>query len=213
MTAAVSFFLLYGSFLQAQENDLINALPKINPWLLYDNGNFADWLGKKYLGKLLREPINVIIVDSFSDSEQAAVQKVMKECKAAGYAEEWGHTSGYAGIIDDVPCMQIPNNKRMAFANKDFYQVNNHGRIIGPVKYQGAYYFVAAFSRESPSFITGLKHLFVSFNAARDDFAAKMDTKSVFKIIGKENLGNVINGKSITTADHDGAAVVLSAEK
>lgn len=195
------------------ENIAENTLPAINGWLYYKNNTFADWLGIKYHNKILREPINVIIIDSYSTSTSQAVKKLMKECKIVGYEEEYGHSSGYMGFIDNKSYYQIPNNRHMAFANKDFLLTNNHGRIIGPAFYNNRYIFIAGFSTEKPTIFKGIKHLFISFDKARDDFSLKLNESNVYKIIGSVDFANSINTESVTTADHDGKVIVLEAQE
>jgi|WetSurMetagenome_2_1015567.scaffolds.fasta_scaffold75361_3 hypothetical protein len=184
-------------------------IPSIGEWLFYKNKRYADWLGVKYYNRYLREPINIIIIDSDSESAQQAVKKLLRECKMVGYEEEYGHSSGYMGVIDNEFYRQVPNNRHMAFANKDFFVTNNHGRIIGPAFYNGKYVFIAGFSTERPSIFKGVHHLFVSFNKARNDFSLKLNDGSVYKIIGSMDLKNTINTNTTTTADHDGKVIVF----
>lgn len=187
-------------------------IPDIGEWLLYRNNTCADWLGIKYHNKYLREPINIIIIDPYSKNSDQAVKKLFHECKVVGYKEEFGHSSGYRGIIDNECYKQIPANKHVAFANKDFFVTNNHGRIIGPAFYDGKYIFIAGFSTERPTIFKGFHHIFVSFNRARNDFSLKLGGSPVYRIEGVVNLKNVINTDAATTADHDGKAVVITAQ-
>jgi len=189
-----------------------SSFPSFSEWMYYKN-NYADWLGQKYFNRYLREPINIVIIDEFSNTTELAIEKLLKECKSVGYADEYGHTSGYQAMIGNQEYSQIPNNKHMAFSNKDFFMTNNHGRIIGPALYNNKYYFVAGFSTEKPTIIKGFKHLFISFNKARNDFAQKLNTSEVYKIVGYINLNNTIDSKTTTTADHDGKAIVFQAMK
>lgn len=191
----------------------LNKLPPINGWLIQKSGDFANWRGVKFLGKTLREPINIIIIDPYSLSETEAIAKLLAECKKVGYEDELGHSSGYSGEIDSVKYAQIPYGKHMAFANHDFFKTNNHGRIMGAAEYQNSWIFIAAFSRERPTVLKGVNHLFVSFNLARNDFCDKMNTLSIYKVIGTHLLGNTIHTADATTADHDGYATVLLASK
>jgi hypothetical protein len=161
--------------------------------------------------KNLREPINVVIVDRYSADIFAAIKKIMMACKTAGYSEEFGHSSGYCAEIGGKLYKQIPNDKYMAFASKDFSVTNNHGRIMGPAIYKDAFIFVAGFCTERPIVLKGFEHLFVSFNRARDDFCMKMNARCLYTISGKLFLGNTIDAFDMTTADHNGAAIVLSA--
>lgn len=91
---------------------------------------------------------------------------------------------------------------------------NDHGRIFGPYLHEGAYLFVGAFSREKVTPLSKIKHEFVSFNQARDDFAGNMDKRTKYRISGYVNLSNVIvDDAKITTGDHDGIAVSIVAQK
>lgn len=186
-------------------------IPPINGWLLRRDGSPACWLGIKYFGRTLREPINVVIIDPYSATETEAMAKLMRECAKAGYRDEIGHSAGYRGEINGLFYRQIPEGKHMAFANKDFFQTNNHGRIMGPAVYRDSMVFIAAFSTERPTMLKGFEHLFVSFNRARDDFCSKMDARSDYRIVGLLSLGNTLDTGAETTADHDGKAVVLQA--
>lgn len=186
-------------------------LPPIDGWLIHGNGTYANWLGIKYFGKTLREPINVIIVDPYAASPKQATDRLVAECAKAGYGVEYGHSSGYSGIVDGVSYPQVPHKKHVAFANHDFFRTNNHGRIMGPAPYAGGYIFIAAFSEERPAFAGKLEHVFVSFNAARDDFSRKMNTRTQYRVVGSYALGNMLASQTETTADHDGDAVVLVA--
>lgn len=193
----------------AAKTQTMPQLPPINGWLLRQNGECATWLGIKYFGRTLREPINVVIVDPYATNPKQAIDRLILECEKAGYGVEYGHSSGYNGIIDGVTYSQIPHKKHVAFANHDFFRTNNHGRIMGPAPYEGGYMFIASFSEERPAFKGKLEHLFVSFNAARDDFARKMNTRTQYRFVGMYALGNVLATAAETTADHDGNAVIL----
>jgi hypothetical protein len=189
----------------------ITKLPPINGWLLHGDSSYANWLGIKYFGKTLREPINVILVDRHSATPQAAVSKLVAECRKAGYGVELGHSSGYRGIINGTEYAQVPHKKHVAFANHDFFKTNNHGRIMGPAPWSGGFIFIGAFSEERPAFAGRLEHVFVSFSAARDDFAGKMNARTQYRVAGTYPLENVLATQAETTADHDGNAVVLVA--
>jgi hypothetical protein len=210
---AMAAFACGLAVLAPQEGPPITRMTDIGGWLLHEDGRVANWLGIRYQGRILQEPINVIIVDPYSTSEATAVKRLLAECKRAGYEEEYGHSAGYRAEIGGRMYRQIPNDRHMAFSNKDFFQTNNHGRIMGPALIEGRYVFVAAFSTERPAFARGLKHLFVSFTRARDDFCAKMDAKTIYKIQGPVPLGNRLDSPTTTTADHDGQATVLVASR
>jgi hypothetical protein len=193
-------------------------LPAIGPWLEYADGKPADWLGLAYQGRTLREPINLVVLDRFADTAETAVAKLLNACKRVGYEEEFGHSAGYRALIDGRVYKQIPNDKHMAFANKDFLATNNHGRIAGPAPLaaaaagaSGGFAFAAGFSTERPTVRKGLHHSFVSFRRARDDFAWKLAAGGAYRAVGVLELGNVLDTATETTADHDGLAVVFEA--
>lgn len=211
LTVTLIFSLLALSFSAGQQEALPGLeLPAIGKWLLHKNGEPAHWFGEKYRDRTLFEPINIVIVDGNSETEEAAVKKLMIACAKAGYEEETGHSSGYAAIIDGQMFGQIPNDKRMAFSNKEFFMTNNHGRIMGPYPYGGKFIFVGAFSTESFKIFDKAHHRYVSFIRARDDFCSKMDKGSVYKIAGSCDLANMVDDAEFTTGDHDGKAIVLS---
>ena len=184
-------------------------LPAIGKWMEIKHGGFAHWLGLRYANKELREPINIVIIDPFSSLRAEAIKRLMDACKKAGYKEESGHSSGYFGTIDNVAYAQIPDNRKMAFSNHEWFQTNNHGRIFGPAQCRKSWIFTAAFSRESFSLFNRVHHLFVSFSAARDDFCQRMNDATGYKLTLPFSLDNSVNTDTSTTADHDGKASVL----
>ncbi|HTY13909.1 MAG TPA: hypothetical protein VMD02_06995 [Candidatus Omnitrophota bacterium] len=187
-------------------------LPAMGKWMLDRDLNPASWLGVKYKGRSLREPINVVIVDKFSDSDYRARQKLVLNCARAGYKSRIGHSGGYKGYIGGRVFDQIPSESGHAFSNAPFVINNNHGRIFGPYFERGKYYFIASFSRETVAPLSKIKHQYGSFNRARDNFAASMEKRTVYKIIGYANMNNrIVNDGALTTGDHDGSAVILNA--
>lgn len=188
-------------------------LPPIGAWLLDRKGEPAHWLGQKYKGKILFEPVNVAIVDRFSPNAGKAVDKLVAACRAAGYENRKGHSSGYAARVGGQLLRQIPENRPMTFSNANFMSANNHGRIMGPLAWSGGYVFVSAFSRESFALIDRVHHRFVSFNAARDDFCRRLARTGAYAIAANVTLGNVLDNGKATTGDHDGRLVVLVATR
>lgn len=189
-----------------------SGMPPIGEWLIAKDGSVAHWLGQRLAGKMLLEPINVIVRDRFSQSSSDAIRKLMGECKKSGYEEEIGHSSGYRGSIDGKIYPQIPDNRKMAFSDKEFFQVNNHGRLFGPARWNDEYVFTGAFSRESFKLFNRIHHTYLSFNAARDDFCRKLESGGKYKRIGNFSLNNVADSNEATTGDHDGFAAVLEAQ-
>lgn len=188
--------------------------PEIGKWMLDPDLTPAHWIGEIYNGKTLREPINVIIVDQLAGSPEEAKRRLIGACPAAGYPSREGHSSGYQGYIGGRLYAQLPEGSDDAYSNEPFVIDNNHGRIFGPYNHEGHYLFIGAFSREKVAPLASVKHDYVSFNRARDDFAENMTRKTEYKVSGYVNLGNVIvDDPQITTGDHDGMAVAMKAGK
>jgi hypothetical protein len=211
--SAIFFVFIFFTLILSgsQENVQAPSLPEIGKWLLRKDGQPSHWFGEKYKNKILYEPINIVIIDEYSKDERAAVEKLMRECAKAGYEEESGHSSGYRASIDNILFPQIPNDKRVAFANKDFFLTNNHGRIMGPSLFNGKYIFVAAFSTESFKVLDKAHHRYVSFIRARNDFCARMELGKAYRITGNLDLANIVDDAEFTTGDHDGMALILTA--
>jgi hypothetical protein len=189
-------------------------LPAIGKWMIDRNGAVAHWLGEHYDGKRLYEPINVILIDEGATSADDARTRLLAATKAAGYAVRLGHSTGYRGLIGGELYEQLPQGRDEAFSNHIFEETNNHGRVFGPHRIGDAYLFIAAFSRERVKILAWPEHRYGSFNQARDDLARHLAEKTAFKPHGHVPLGNAIVGDSqITTADHDGRAVVLRAAR
>jgi hypothetical protein len=185
--------------------------PEIGPWLIDHNGLAAHWLGEKIGGRGLREPINVIIRDPWSKTREEAVTRLLAECARRGYEEEVGHSGGYWADMEGILYPEIPDSRRRALANKEFFFANNHGRVMGPVYWGSAWVFAAAFSREAFHPLTKTRHVFVSFTIARNDFCRRLDGGGLYRIVGSLDLGNVLDDAQTTTADHDGKATILEA--
>lgn len=185
-------------------------LPLLGMWMIDPDGSPAHWLGESIAGKALREPINVVFVDGSARSVEDAKARLVAALAAAGYPSRMGHSSGYKGCIGGALHPQLPEERDHAFSNAPYEFTNNHGRVFGPYRHEGAYVFIAGFSRESVDVLANPKHQYVSFNQARDDVAQKLDRQSAYRIAGYENLKNVLIGDpAVTTGDHDGVAVVL----
>jgi hypothetical protein len=186
----------------------ITGFPSIGKWMFDSTGTPSTWLGKKLEGKIIREAINIIIVDSVSKSVNEAKQNLIFAFDKAGYKNRWGHSSGYKGLIDSNYFSQLPEKYFHAFSTHPFEFDNNHGRIFGPYFKNGVYYFTGALSREK-----GISHDYISFTQARDNLAASLDSKTAYKLVRKINLNNTINSDSLTTGDHDGYGILISVSK
>lgn len=189
-----------------------NDLPQMGKWMYTSDLKPANWLGQKYQGHEMREPINVIVIDQQSTATAEAINSLARACRQAGYANRWGHTGGYQGYIAGAFYPQLPAEKDHAFSNAPFIMSNNHGRIFGPYFDGKRYYFSASLSRELIVLTLDRKkmHKYGSFKIARDDFASRMDKKSNYKIAKYVGIKNaLLNDPMLTTGDHDGRAVVL----
>jgi hypothetical protein len=186
-------------------------LPQISKWMLDAQYEPAHWLGGSYRGKRLREPINIVIVDTAAPSADDARKRLLQNLAAAGYLVREGHSTGYRAYIDGVVYEQLPGGQEQAFSNEPFEMHNNHGRMFGPHSYDGGWIFIGAFSRERMDLMEKVKHCYVSFNQARDDLSQRLDGKTDYRIRAFLDLGNALLGDpSFTAGDHDGIAVLLS---
>ena len=187
-----------------------SGLPDIGLWMLAPDGNVADWLGEPYQGNRLLEPINVIIVDTFATSSDEAVARLLAVCGKAGFPQREGHSGGYSALIGDAVLSQFPPGADDSFSDALFAFSNDHGRIFGPVEWNGTFVFTGAFSREGVDVVTKVKHRFQSFDRARDAFTQRMSSTSQYQVSAFVPLGNaIVGGESLTTGDHDGVAVLL----
>ncbi|MEZ0171917.1 hypothetical protein [Microvirga sp. TS319] len=187
-------------------------LPPIGKWMLTAQGAPSDWLGEIYQGKLLREPINVIVIDEAAISREDATARLLAAAAEAGYPVRLGHSAGYQAVIDEKPYAQLPKGWDDAFSNDVFEFSNNHGRIFGPYELGQSYLFTGAFSRERVDPLRWPGHRFASFNEARDDFARRLDLGTAYKAAGSVPLDNDLkDDPTVTTGDHDGKAALLRA--
>jgi hypothetical protein len=193
------------------------SLPVMGKWLLDSNDNVAHWLGDKLRGLRLDEPINVVIRAAAPKappaapmSGAAALDRLLAATKTAGYPLREGHSCGYQAIIAGQRYGDISQGKdKCTFSNEAWVLPNNHGRIFGPALWEGNYYFIAAFSRED-IVLPATHHKYVSFKAARDDFAKRMQQSGAAALVGSVPMGNGIPDDGFqTTGDHDGDAVLL----
>jgi hypothetical protein len=187
-------------------------LPSLGKWMIDQSGSPAHWLGEIYYGRKLREPINVVIIDTYATSVERAKERVADAAARAGYPIRMGHSTGYRALIAGQPHPQLPTGWDDAFSNHPFELTNNHGRIFGPHQQGGSYLFVGAFSRETVSLLRWPEHQYASFKTARDEFAASIDRHTDYKFTGYLDMHNaIIDDPGITTGDHDGKAIVLCA--
>ncbi|MGD0781985.1 MAG: hypothetical protein ABSA30_03890 [Candidatus Aminicenantales bacterium] len=187
-------------------------LPEIGRWMMGPDLTFAHWIGELFEGKRLREPINIIMSDSFAADETRAEQRLLEFCGKAGFTIRSGHSSGYNGWLDGRLYPQIPRQEHHCLSDEPFEMNNNHGRLFGPARRGSEFIFIGALSREKVSLLVEAKHGYVSFNRARDAFADALTRRAGFSIRGDVALDNAILGDPETgTGDHDGVAVWLAA--
>ena len=198
----------------AEEPDTVvlsTAIPPMGKWMLRPDKNKANWLGMPYRNKVLHEPINVIICDAVSQTPEEAGKRLLASAHKAGYLDRYGHSSDYYAYVDGALVPPFPGRKQHSFSNQVFAETNNHGRIFGPVPYDGKFWFVAAFSREKISLVP-ITHKYVSFNQARDGFAWSLDETGQYKVKKFVYMGNtLLQSESASSGDHDGLAIMLEA--
>ncbi len=189
-------------------------LPPIGKWMLTAQGVPSDWLGEIYQGKVLREPINVIVIDDAAVSAQDATARLLTAAARAGYPVRLGHSTGYQALIGRELHAQLPKGWDDALSDEVFELSNNHGRLFGPYRLGPSYLFTGAFSRERVDPFRWPGHRYASFNQARDDFARRLDRSTAYKAAGSVSLGNSLtDDPALTTGDHDGQAAVLRASR
>jgi hypothetical protein len=183
----------------------------IGKWMLKRSGALADWPSPAYPFKTLYQPINVVIVDSTSTTAAESAEKVNAAFTAAGFPAQQLHSTGYQGAINGVVYGQQPTGSQEAFSNAHWLLVNDHGRVFGAAPGPGGAGFVwtASFSREQPGLANlNPTHIYVSFDKARNTVRDGL-VGSGATDLGLVDLGNKLTGRTITTGDHDGYAVVI----
>jgi len=209
---AVLAFYASGAAYRPSSSDLArpDELPVIGKWMIAPSNKPANWLGIKFEGKEMREPINIVIVDSISRTPGQAIARIFRYCAKAGYRDRRGHSSGYSGYIGGSLYAQIPRKRGHAFSNRPYEMGNDHGRIFGPYKSGSMFYFTGAFSREVLGRMgRGITHKYGSFRFARNEFADQVTRKTELQISSYVFLDNKISSGALTTGDHDGYAIVL----
>lgn len=184
--------------------------PPLYKWMLAPDLVAAHWLGAQVSGKQLMEPLNVVFVDWRSRSMEEARAVLSEALSAAGFPSRTGHSGGYYAFMNGRLHPQLPSEPYHAFSDELFELPNDHGRVFGPVSWEGRFLFVAAFSREGVAPLDKVKHPYLSFNRARDKVADRLDERTAYKRGGFVDLRNHLAGDPIhTTGDHDGLAVLL----
>jgi hypothetical protein len=186
-------------------------LPPVGPWLLDPKGLPARWLGHPYQGRILLEPINVVVIDPFATSAEEASRKILGASAAGGFGISLGHSCGYQGLIGGRAFSQLPAQKNTAFSDGMPFSTNDHGRLLGPARTERGWVFTGGFSRESFHLWSSFHHQFVSFNQAREAYGRKVTASGQYRVAGYLSLGNVADDPGSTTADHDGRVLILEA--
>jgi hypothetical protein len=81
---------LFASLGTASGTIASSGLPELGKWMLDRSGSPAHWLGEIYDGKKLREPINVVLVDTRAASVEDAKGRVVEASAKAGYTSRMG---------------------------------------------------------------------------------------------------------------------------
>jgi hypothetical protein len=184
----------------------------IGQWMRQADGEISDWLGQKYGGRTLLEPVNVIVVDRTSTSAEQSTERVTAALAAAGFPAREVHSTGYSGSIDGHVYAQEPSGTNQAFSNCFYIFPNDHGRFFGPAPAPDGvgYVWSAALSREAVGLYDwSLTHVYVSFRQARDTLRDSL-VRTGATDLGEVWLGNRVNSHSQFTGDHDGYAVVVA---
>lgn len=77
-------------------SDVIDATPDLRvlgKWMLNSSGEIAHWLGFKFNGKEIREPINAVIMVKELNPEHAT-KRLIDAMKLVGYTIQPGHSDG-----------------------------------------------------------------------------------------------------------------------
>ncbi|MCX2929798.1 hypothetical protein ORI20_05915 [Mycobacterium sp. CVI_P3] len=183
----------------------------IGKWMLNSSGGVSDWIAQQYPFKTLYQPINVIIVDPTSTSTQQSARKLNVTMAAAGFPAQPIHSSGFRGVIGGVVYGQQPAGTLQAFSNANWLLTNDHGRVFGPAPNPDGtgYVWTASFSREATGILYVIPfHVYVSFGKPRDDLRAALVAGGATDL-GLIDLDNRLDGRTTTTGDHDGYAVVI----
>ncbi|PNY80168.1 hypothetical protein [Deinococcus koreensis] len=191
------------------------AVPEVGEmgrWMITRNLQNATWLGEKVQGRTLREPVNVVLIDRVAQTPAEAGARLQAAMLGAGYPPRNMHSDGYWGLLNGELRPQLPASGRgEAFSDGPWYGSNNHGRAFGPWKTAGGYVFTAAFSREDFRLLPRPGHTYNSFQAAREDLANRLTTRTFYRKVGYIELGSRLDTPGETTADHDGRAVLMVA--
>lgn len=187
-------------------SSLKSVLPEIESFMIDTNKTSpATWLGRPQAdGRLIQEPINLIIIDEKATSEEDAILRLTAAFTKAGFGPRYGHSSGYWGKMNGDFYAQQPSVRDFAFSDYMWVFTNNHARIFGPYIHDDIYVWIGSSSRER-----GVAHDYVSFRISRDAMVKEMANYGSAENAGCHFLNNKIDNESVSTGDHDGYAGVL----
>ena len=100
---------------QANNQVVLPGMPTLGKWMIAPEGTIAHWLGSKYQGKELQEPINVILIDEVAQSAEEAETRLLSSFSSAGYDNMLGHSTGYSGFMGQKLYGQFPGDENRAF--------------------------------------------------------------------------------------------------
>jgi len=180
-------------------------LPEFGKWLYGRNKKPSLWLNRKIEGKLICEPINIIIRDNISESKEESKLLLYNLLKKAGLKIRWGHITPRYGVIDGVFYKHLPEKFFHSFSDQIWTKENSHGRFFGPAEKNGCYFYCGAVSKE-----TGFTHKYISFSSARNKFSEMLGKVSGVSILGLVEMDNLLDDDIYSTDDHDGKAVLLT---
>lgn len=183
------------------------SLPAIDGFMIDkdDNTQYAAWLGRRLAdGRLMREPINMIVIDAAAGTDEEAARRLVDAFSRAGFAPRPGHSSGYLGRMGGALYSQQPAAKDHAFSDYMWAFSNNHARFFGPYQGTAGRVWIGASSREK-----GVAHDYVSFSRSRDAMQSALVQHAGARHLGCVNLGNRLDLATEQTGDHDSYASVL----
>ena len=196
----------------APGDEVPTAYGNVGKWMLESNGSISDYGGQLYDGKVLLEPINVIIVDPTSTTKAAATRRLNVAMFRSGFPARPIHSTGFRGRIDDVTYGQLPKGLLLGYSDSSFLLPNDHGRIFGPdpVQTDTGYVWTGSFNSEVlGTYQSRPAHLYVSSDMARTALASRLVASGRATVVGMVSLDNAYDTDTVTTGDHDGYAVVL----
>jgi hypothetical protein len=178
--------------------------PEIGKWLLDRNKKPSLWLNRKLDGKIIWEPINIIIRDTISKSIKESKRLLNVSLFKSGFKIRWGHITPRYANIGGIIYEFLPGIYFHAYSDSIWLKENNHGRFFGPHFQNDIYYYCGAVSRE-----TAITHKYISFSLARNQFIKMLTEKSGTRFIKYFEMDNIIMNDTETTGDHDGKAILL----